>query len=99
MAPPKDIKEELIGDLEDFHRNLLEEEDEEERSYGCLICGNHPFFFGHFENSKSKLIFRYCLCSECYEKPETEGIVKKIFDHYGTTCRWNPSLLNHWGES
>ena len=96
MAILKDSAEDLLLDLEDLNRNLFEDE-EDEQSYGCLICGNHPFFVGHSEKSNPNRLLRYWLCRECYEKPESESIVKKIIDYYETTRRFNPNLLDQSG--
>ena len=90
MAPLKDIPE-------DLHRYLSEEEGEE-LIHACLICGNFPFFIGHIERSDTNRMLIYCLCQECYEKPESDGIVEKIICYYETTMRDNPDLLNHCGE-
>ena len=97
MALIKDRTEELLRNLEDLHRNLLDEEAEED-SYGCLICGNHPFFIGHLEKSNPNRMLTYCLCSECYEKPESDAIVEKILCYYETVRKDNPDLLEHCGE-
>ena len=91
MTPPWDR-------TEDLRRDLLYEEEVEEQSYGCFICGNHPFFTGRIEKSNPNRSFRYWLCKKCHEKPKSESIVKKIIDYYETTLRCNPSLLDHRWE-
>ena len=55
--------------------------------YGCIICGNRPFFIGNIERSDPKRMLVYCLCLKCYKDPESEYIVKKIIDHYETTTK------------
>lgn len=77
---------------------LLEEEKEDELPYGCLICGDRPFFIGHIEKSDPNRMLVYCLCRECYEKPESDSIVEKIISYYETTGIDNPNLLDHSGE-
>ena len=89
MAPLKEIPEKL-------HKYLLEEK--EELPYGCLLCGNRPFFIGHIEKSNPNRILIYCLCSGCYENPESGSIVEKIIGYYETTREDNPNLLEHCGE-
>ena len=69
---------------EKIHQYLLEEK-EDVLPYGCLICGNLPFFSGHIEKSYPKRMLIYCLCWECYEKPESDSIVGKIISYYETT--------------
>jgi hypothetical protein len=98
MVPSRDRTEDLLLDLEDLRRDLLYEKEVEEQSYRCFICGNHPFFTGSIEKSNPNRSFRYRLCRECYEKPESKSIVEKIINYYETTLRCNPSLLDHWGE-
>ena len=89
MATLKEIPEEL-------HQYLLEEK--EELPYGCLICGNRPFFIGHIEKSNPNRMLIYCLCWECYENPESDSIVGKIILYYETTRKDNPNFLEHHGE-
>ena len=101
MAPPKDRTEKLHRYLEYLHRHLLgeeEEEEEEEQSYGCIICGNPPFFIGHMEISNPNRMIVYCLCRECYEKPESENIAEKIIRYYEATKKDTPNLIDHLGE-
>jgi len=78
--------------------DYLLEEKEEELPYGCLICGNRPYFIGHIEKSNPNRMLIYCLCWECYEKPESDNIVKKIISYYETTRKDNPNILEHCGE-
>ena len=85
MAPLKEIPQEV-------HRYILEEK-EAALPYGCLICGNRPFFIGHIEKSDPNRMLVYCLCRECYEKPESDSIVEKIIGYYETTGIDNPNLL------
>jgi hypothetical protein len=82
---------------EDYSQYLLDKK-EDELPYGCLICGNHPFFIGNLEKSNPHRMLTYCLCSECYEKPESDTIVEKIIDFYETARIHNPNLLDHCGE-
>ena len=79
---------------EDYSQYLLDEK-EDELPYGCLICGNHPFFIGHLEKSNPHRMLIYCLCWECYEKQESDSIVKKIIGYYESTKQDNPDLLEH----
>jgi len=53
----------------------------------CLLCGGSPSFIGVFiPNNPQKLgaakgkslYFRYCLCSRCYDNPETPEKIEKI---------------------
>ena len=90
MAPPKEIPQEL-------HQYLLEEK-ADELPYGCIICGNRPFFIGHIEKSDPNRMLIYCLCWECYEKQESDSIVEKIICYYETIRNDNPNLLEHFGE-
>jgi hypothetical protein len=82
---------------EDIHRYLSEEE-KEELSYRCLICGDHSFFIGHLEKSNPNRMLIYCLCRECYEKPESEGMVEKILHYYETVRKDNSDLSDRCGE-
>ncbi len=77
---------------EGVHQYLLEEK-EGELPYGCLICGNHPFFIGHIEKSNPNKMLIYCLCWECYENSESDSIVEKIISYYETTRKDNPNSL------
>ena len=97
MAPLMDRTDDLLRDLENLHRNLSEEQ-KGEHSYECLICGNRPFFIGHIEKSDPNRMLIYCLCSECYGKPEFNTIVEKIIDFYETARIDNPNPLDHCGE-
>ena len=97
MAPPMDRTDDLLRDLENLHRNLLEEQ-KGEHSYECLICGNRPFFIGNIEKSNPNRSLVYCLCSECYEDPESDSIVEKILCYYETVRKNNPDLLEHCGQ-
>ena len=81
---------------ERIHQYLLEEK--EELPYGCLICGDLPFFIGHIEKSSPNRMLIYCLCFECYERPESDNAVEKIIDYYEITRNNNPNLLEHFGE-
>ena len=85
---------ELPGDIHQY----LSEENEDELPYGCLICGEHPFFIGHIEKSNPNQMLVYCLCSKCYEKPESESIVEKIIGYYETAGKDDSNLLDHCGE-
>ncbi len=90
MAPLKEIPQEI-------HRYILKEKDDE-LQYDCLICGNRPFFIGHIEKTEPNRMLIYCLCSGCYENPESDTIVEKIISYYETTRKDNPSLIEHYGE-
>ena len=81
---------------EGIHQYLLEEK--EELPNGCLICGDLPFFIGHIEKSSPNRMLIYCLCFECYERPESDNAVEKIIDYYEITRNNNPNLLEHFGE-
>jgi len=82
---------------ENLHR-YLSEENGDELTYECLICGDHPFFIGHIEKSNPNRMLIYCLCSKCYENPESDSIVEKILCYYETVRKDNPDLLEHCGE-
>jgi len=82
---------------QEIHRYVLDEK-EAALPYECIICGNHQFFIGYIEKSNPNRIVIFCLCSECYEKPESEKIVKKILDYYEITRKDNPDLIKHCGE-
>ena len=90
MAPLNKIPEKI-------HQYLLEEK-EKELPDRCLICGDRPFFIGHIEKSNPHRMLIYCLCWDCYEKPETDSIVEKIIDYYETIKKDNPNLIEHCGE-
>ncbi len=91
----------MASSLNEIPKNLqryLLEEKGDELPYGCLICGNRPFFIGHIEKSNPNRMLIYCLCWECYEKSESDSIVEKIISYYETTGIDNPNLLDHSGE-
>ena len=73
------------------HRYILEEK-EAAIPDGCLICGNLPFFIGLLEKSNPNRMLIYCLCSGCYEIPESAGIVEKIISYYETVRKDHPDI-------
>ena len=86
----QEILEWLDGDLPS--------QKDDELTYACIICGNHPFFLGHIEKSNPNRLLDYSLCVKCYNDPNSHRIAEKIINYYETTVRCNPSLLDHWGE-
>ena len=82
---------------EEIHRYLLEEE-KDDLPNACLICGNHPLFWGYIEKFNPNRMLIYCLCSKCYEEPDIDITVEKIICYYEIKGRNNPDLLEHHGE-
>ena len=89
MAPLNEIPEGI-------HKYLLEEK-EEELPYGCLICGQQPFFIGHIEKPDTNGMLIYCLCWDCYEDPESERAVERIIYFYETARNENPNIVEQCG--
>jgi hypothetical protein len=81
----------------EIHQYLLEKK-EDELPYRCLICGNRPFFIGHIEKSNPTRMLIYCLCWDCYEKPDSDSAVEKIISYYEITRQHSPNLLEHFGK-
>ena len=77
---------------QEVHRYIVEEK-EAALPYGCLICGSPPFFIGYIEKSSPNQMLIYSLCSECYAKQESAGVVEKIIGYYETTRKNTPILL------
>ena len=69
---------------EKIHQYLIEE-NENVLPYDCIICGNRSFFIGHIKKSYPNRMLIYCLCWECYEKPESDNVVEKIISYYENT--------------
>jgi hypothetical protein len=90
MALLKEIPDEV-------HRYILEDK-EAALPYGCLICGDRPFFIGYIEKSNPNRMLIYCLCCKCYENPKSDSVVEKIISYYEITRKDNPNLLEHCGE-
>ena len=74
------------------HQYILEEK-EAALPDGCLICGSRPFFIGRLEQSNPNRMLIYCLCSGCYENPESASIVEKIISYYETARKDPPNIL------
>lgn len=88
----------MLKELPEYLHHHIKAEAEEESSYACLICGTLPFFIGYLEKSNPNRMLVYCLCFECYEKPESEITVEKIIDYHESARLDNPNLLDLWGE-